>query len=741
MNCSALRRVTLCMLGMIGLSASCVAQPAQERVGLVLGGGGARGAAHIGVLKVLERERIPVHAIAGTSIGAIVGGLYSAGYSPEEIEQIIGSIDWVDIFRDSTARVDLPMRQKETDLGVLANFEVGLANGRLTIPTTLVRGQKLGLLLRRLFLGRGEVQNFDDLPIPFRSVATDIGVVKPVVFQSGDLALAVRASMAVPGAFAPVRHDGKILVDGGIVDNVPVDAVRAMGVDRVIAVDVGQGLASAESIDTSFEVLLQMVSGLMQDRTDAMLATLSERDVLLKPDLKEITSADFPNAVKGIASGEEAALAVLEKLRTFSLPEGEYLAWRERQRQPASHQPRITYVKVDDSASITSEFVRDRIDVDTSRPLDTKALEHDISSAFGRGTYESISYRLTTDAEGQPGVSIFPVDSSLGRVVFRAGLQISDDFSGTDHYQLNLENRVTGLSEKGAEWRSLLGFGRVTTLATDLYLPFTRNGAWFFSPEAGYQALNQPLVLDGQTVAQYRITSWSGGLRVGRDLGNNLRLSAAVVRGQDEATRKIALPILPKKLLDNVGGINGTMLWDTLDNVRFPRSGMRAEISYTQFYEEFGSEDDGDLWRVAIDKAFSYGRDTLLLGGRASIAADSVGAFQMQSTLGGLTFLSGLGERELIGNQMLLLRSVYYHRLTRQGLLFDLPLYLAGSLEGGNVWDSRKDVSLDDLIGAGSVFLGINLPFGPLQFGYGRTFDGRDSFYLTFGSLVLPRYR
>ncbi len=218
----------------------------EPRIGLVLGGGGARGAAHIGVLKVLEREHIPIHAVAGTSVGAVIGGLYAAGYSPTRSKKPSRPSTGSTSFRDVTSRPMLPMRQKETDLGILANLEVGLVDGQLAVPTTLVRGQKLGLFLRRMFLGRSNVASFDDLPIPFRCVATDIGVVKPVVFSSGDLELAIRASMAVPGAFAPVQHEGKVLVDGGIVDNLPVDIARQMDVDYVIVVDVGRPLCAGQ---------------------------------------------------------------------------------------------------------------------------------------------------------------------------------------------------------------------------------------------------------------------------------------------------------------------------------------------------------------------------------------------------------------------------------------------------------------------------------------------------------------
>jgi NTE family protein len=718
------------------------AQGAGERIGLVLGGGGARGSAHIGVLKVLEREHIPIHAIAGTSIGAVIGGLYSAGYSPEEIEAAINSIDWVDIFHDGTARADLPMRQKETDLGNVANLEVGIVEGKLTIPTTLVRGQKLGLFLRKLFLDKGNVTSFDQLPIPFRCVATDIGAVQPVVFASGDLERAIRASMAVPGAFAPVRHEGKLLVDGGIVNNIPIDVARQMGVDRLIVVDVGQPLASGEAIDTGFAVMLQMVNGLMRQLTAEKLESLGPDDVLLRPELGEITSASFLQVMRGIAPGEVAAQAEIERLRKFSVPETEYLAWQRQQRKRDTQVPNIDFVRMKEDGSLTAKFVRDRISAKGGgRPLNVDALERDINGAFGRGTYDSISYRLI-DEDGSTGLEIEPIDSTLGRTVFRAGFQISDDFDGQSDYQLNVEGRVTGLNSKGAEWRSVASLGRVTGASTEVYVPFAERGEWFVSPSVSYFALNQPLVRDEITFANYRVESWLGELRVGRDFSDRLRVSLAVQRGQDHAQRHIGDISLPESLVFDIGGLNTTVLWDSLDSVRFPRRGIRAELSYTSFEKHMGSDEDGNLLRATIDKAISAGRNTLLLGLRSSLQKDSVSAFQTQSSLGGLAFLSGLQERQLLDNQQLLARAIVYHRVGEERSLFlDMPMYIGGSVEGGNVWTLYDDVSLGDLIGAGSVFLGIDLPIGPLQLGYGHTFDGRDSFYLTFGSLVLPRYR
>jgi NTE family protein len=741
MKCTHWRQAARGLLLLLATWMSTLAHAEGERIGLVLGGGGARGAAHIGVLKVLERERIPIHAITGTSVGSIVGGLYAAGYSPDEIEQAIGSIDWVDIFHDDTARRERPMRQKETDIGIVANLEVGLEDGSLRFPTTLVRGQKLGLWLRRMFLGRGKVENFDDLPIPFRCVATDIGEVKPVVFQSGDLALAVRASMAVPGAFAPVKHDGRVLVDGGIVNNIPIDVARQMGVDRVIVVDVGQPLAPAESVESSVQVLVQMVAGMMRDRSQQSLSKMGSRDVLIRPDLGPLTSASFQQAIEGVDAGEKAALAAVEQLRDLSVSEAEYQAWQRTQRESYSPPQTVAFVDVDTSQSTTSEFVRDRLTTKPREPLDLKALENDITGAFGRGTYESISYHLDTDEQGREGVRVVPVDAAIGRALFRGGLQIDDDFAGNSDYQLNVEGRLTSLTEKGGEWRALVGLGRVLSLTTDFYLPFAQSGNWFVAPSLEYSALNQPFVAQETTVAEYRLTTYGGAFKIGRDIGDKLQLSTSLVRSRARADLKVGLPEFGELNSEDVGGVELGVLWDSLDNVRFPRAGMRTEIAYTMFDTSLGSDEDGDLLRVSFDKAYSFGRNTVMFGGRASLSSDETGALQTLSTLGGLTFLSGLSERELIGTQMLFLRGIYYRRLTRQSLLFDLPVYLAGSLEAGNAWLDEQNVSTGDLIKAGSIFLGLDLPIGPLQLGYGRTFDGRDAVYLSFGSLVLPNYR
>jgi NTE family protein len=712
-----------------------------ERIGLVLGGGGARGAAHVGVLRVLERERIPIHAIAGTSVGAIIGGLYAAGYSADEIEQIIEGIDWQDLFRDQPSRESLPMREKEVDLALVSNVEIGVREGRLSTPTELVQGQKLDLLLRRLLLPVSSIDDFDALPTPFRAIATDVARVEPVVFSSGDLALAIRASMAVPGAFAPVPFENTLLVDGGFVDNVPISVARSMGVDRLIVVNVGEPLAPPSKVHNSLQILMQVVSRLMQDRTNAQIAALWNDDVLLVPELGELTSASFPRAPEGFDAGETAAIERLDQLRSMSVSEPSYVAWQAERSQRRDGVPAVQFAEVRGDRSATAALVEDHIDVEPGEPLDVTALERDVAGAYGRGTYERISYRFI-ERDGATGLEIVPVDKAWGPLFFRPGLQINDDFTGGDDYQLNVEARLTGLTARGAEWRSLLEIGRVFGLTSDFYLPFGRRGAWFVKPLASYTEIDQPLPFQQSVIAEYRVKSLHGELELGRDIGDRLRLSVALVRGQDNADLRIGPPTLPTDLVADTGGVRASVLWDDLDSVRFPSRGSRVEISYSGFDTALGSQQDGDLTRITADVAFSAGANSLVLGARGWLAKRPIDAYQNTAYLGGLANLSGLAERELIGLQQLLVRGIYYRRLGAESqALFSVPMYLAASLEGGNVWNDYDDVSFGDLLGAGSVFLGIDLPIGPLQLGYGRAFDGRQSFYLMIGSLYRPRFR
>ncbi len=483
----------------------------------------------------------------------------------------------------------------------------------------------------------------------------------------------------------------------------------------LIVVDVSQPLAPAESVTSRPQILLQMVSGLMRDHTQASLETLHSSDVLLRPQLGSLTSAGFMQMKAGVQPGVAAANASLEQLRKLAIGEQQYVAWQDHQRHRPIQDPTISFVRVASSESRTSRYVRDRISAKAHEPLDVDQLERDITQAYGRGTYDSIGYRLAQNAGDNTGLEVTPLDTELGRTLFRLGLQVNDDFTGHDDYQFDIEGRVTGLNSKGAEWRTFVGVGRIGGASSDVYLPFGSRGAWFVDPSLSYTATNQPLTFEDRDVADYRVSSSLADVRIGRDLTDKLRVSASLLRGADNGKLLVGDLRLPSRVHADLGGVGMAALWDSLDNVRFPLSGVRAELSYSEYSTRLGSSNNGNLLRFSFDAPLTYGANTLMFGMRASLEPHNVDAYQTESTLGGLFFLSGLNERQLLGDNDLLFRAIYYRRLNPARSLLRLPLYLGTSLEGGNVWENYDDVSLHDLIGAASVFFGIDLPIGALQ--------------------------
>ncbi len=708
---------------------------AREKIGLVLGGGGARGAAHIGVLRALERERIPVDYIAGTSMGAIIGALYASGYTVDEIQAILDEMDWGDVFRDGATRDNLPMREKELDRAQLVPQEVGVSRHGLKLPPSIVIGQKLNLVLRRLLVQSREYISFDDLPIPFRCVATDIGNAQQVVFGDGDLTLAVLASAAIPGAFAPVRHEGRLLVDGMVSNNIPADVARAMGADRLIVVNVSEPLLPAEELGSPVSILMQSLSGLVDRESARVLAQLQPQDVVLKPDMPGIASLDFEKVGAAVRAGETAALAQSAALQRLAMGPAEFAAWRTAHLRHPIGNPRIAFVDVRSDTSRTAGLVRDRLGMQEARPFSFDAVSEQIDRAFGAGTYQRIDYRLE-EHEGEYGLIVRPVDKAWGPNYLRFGLQFEDDFKGHDDYQLNAELRMTGLSSTGAEWRNLLQLGRQGGLTSEFYAPFGRLGRWFVAPQLQYLALSQPLRVGHDEVARYRVESSGAELRFGRDFGENTRVALSASRLHDRAKRLVGDPFLPESERADIAGLELQFLHDDLDSVAFPTRGARLEASYGRFGEALGAHQRGDLARLSWDQAMSIGRNTFTIGARASVSTDDIDSYSTGANLGGLTNLSGFGENELFGNQMVFARLTYYRRFGATESLIQMPLYVGVSAEAGNVWDDFEDIEGSDLIKAGSVFVGIPLPLGPLRFGFGYADTGDRSFYLTFGSYV-----
>ena len=337
----------LLALALVTAGAAAQEPEPRPRVGLVLSGGGARGIAHIGVLQVLEELRVPVDCVAGTSMGAIVGGLYAYGLSPDELEQRMTSIDWDHLLQDYPSRSDLAIRRKQEEYSFLVQARVGIRDGQIALPKGLIQGQNLGLLLDQLAIEAHDLDSFEELPIPFRCIATDIADGSRIVLERGDLPLAMRASMALPGIFAPVEWEEHLLVDGFLVDNLPVEAARGMGAQRLIAVDIGTPPLEREEIRDLLGITTQMVSILLERNVREAIASLGPEDFLLKPELGDLTVADFERSPELIRIGREWARKHARELARFSVPAEEYERWRSRQRRTPRPMPLLAEVRVE----------------------------------------------------------------------------------------------------------------------------------------------------------------------------------------------------------------------------------------------------------------------------------------------------------------------------------------------------------------------------------------------------------
>ena len=369
-------------------------EPGRPRIGLVLSGGGARGAAHIGVLKVLEENRVPVDAIAGTSMGAVVGGLYASGLNAEDIERVMTSFDWQNAFSDRPARTDLNFRRKLEDQNFLVKFPLGLKGRKFRLPRGLVQGQKLTQILRGLTLPVAQIQSFDDLAIPFRAIATDIVTGDRVVLDHGDLTTAMRASLSAPGVFAPVDSEGRMLVDGGLSSNLPIDVAREMGVDILIVVDCGFPLLERGKLVSVATVSNQMLAILIRHNTAEQRKTLKTSDVVIDPALGDFSSLDFTEHDKAMRIGEEAARGQTQRLAALSVPAEDFQRIVDARAARRSDLPKIEFLRIEPGSEKYAGAIQSLFGDQVGKTVSVPSLTRRVDELYGQGNLEILDYRL-----------------------------------------------------------------------------------------------------------------------------------------------------------------------------------------------------------------------------------------------------------------------------------------------------------------------------------------------------------
>ena len=706
---------------------------ATPRIGLVLSGGGARGLAHIGVLKVLREHRVPVDFIVATSMGSIVGGAYAAGHTPEEMEALVAGADWDLMFSDRPPRRDLSFRRKEDDLRFIGRGELGIKNGGIVLPRGALGAQNLEEFLRTVSRPASDSRRLDSFPIAFRAVATDLETGKPVVLSDVPLSVAMRASMSIPGAFAPTRIEGRLLGDGGLTRNLPVEVARDLGADVIIAVNVGTPLLPRESLDSAFGVAQQMINILTEQNVELSLAALREKDVLISPDLAGVTFLDFERGPELIARGEAAARAVAARLAPLALGEKEFDLWEfRRTRHPVDYDRDVQAVVVAGAERSNPEALKREVARRTGIVAGESVSDEQLVKAarilHGSGDFERVDV-YAQDADKRRSVVIEVDEKSWGPDYLRIGGRAVTDLESDGRFSLTLQHTRTWVNSWGAEWRNELEIGDLRRLATSFYQPLAPGSAWFVEPVLQAAQSNFDLFTNGNRRTD-RIThaTVDASAAIGRSLGGigvaRLRVGHQWLRTSPYISSRLESSTRDRATYANLGAT-----FDTLDDANFPRAGYLVSADTNAI--SYKSDPGGPVHAVEASGLFpfTWGRLTVLgiLSGARS--RDDRGGFH----LGGLFNLSGTPLGAIAGPRAGLAEAIVYYRMGALPRGIGRAWYAGFSVEAGNTWRSTEHPSTGGVKKAASIFAGIDSIIGPLYFGYGKTSGGGSSLYLFLG--------
>ncbi|MBK1621649.1 patatin [Lamprobacter modestohalophilus] len=705
---------------------------ARPRIGLVLAGGGAKGSAHIGVLKVLEELRVPIDAIAGTSMGALVGGGYASGLNAAEMDEAVTSVDWNQLFDDDPPRAEWPMRRKEESLRPTFGFAIGRRDGEFRLPKGAISGQEVLLYLSQLTNGAEGVAHFDQLPIPFRAVATDLETGEMVVIDQGPLPLAMRASMAVPGVFAPLETDDRIYVDGGLVRNLPVDIAREMGVDRLIVVKLDSTPPSREQLSTVLGSFGQMINFVFAQNEARSLAEIDpRRDILVRPQLGDITPGDFDRGPEAIATGVEAARQVSDQLAGLGVSPAEYADWRasiERRRQPIEH---IDEVRVVGLERVNPDLFEPVVERHQGQPLDRSQLKSDLNRLYGRGEFERVNYRIERE-DGRNLLIVDAVEKAWGPGYLNFGLGLTNDFEGDSRFGLRATYRQTWINALGGEWLSSINLGNEPHLFSEFYQPFDTARTAFVAPYIDLGKVPLSVFQGNDRVARYDIARYRVGLDFGTTFGRFAELRVGLLAGQVDANVDTGSSQVPE-VQNTETGIRGRLLYDTRDSGGLARSGSYIKADLLAPLESLGADVQYFRTEILAGKAISGGPNTLTLNLRGGSAFGDEMPYYDQFPLGGFLKLSGYANEQFRGNKYAFGSLVYQHQLATLTPPLGKGLYLGASLEAGRLWEVDEKLSPEETRYGSSLFFGADTWLGPFYFGLGLSGDGDTTGYVILG--------
>lgn len=701
----------------------------RPRIGLALGGGGARGIAHVSVVKKIEELRIPVDCIAGTSMGALVGGMYAAGMSADDMRALLESTDWKRLFDDSLARPERSYRRKQDDRDSLTTVGVGVGRKGLLVSPGVLQGERILAMFERVTLGVSAIENFDKLPIPYRAVATDLNTGEAVVLDHGSLAMAMRASMSLPGVFQPVEIDGRVLLDGGLVNQVPVDVVRAMGADIVIAVDVGTPLGKLDRNASVLQVVSQISGMMTTGNTRRQLQTITARDVLIVPELgSTVATGDFGKANEALAIGDRAAAAAEADLARLGVSPELYVASRA-QHGVTGGAPVIEFVRLDNQTAYADALLLEQLGIPIGKPLDPEQVEASVLRIYSLGTLASVTYEVVGEG-GRTGVLVRARPKAQGPNYLQLGLVYSSDFEGSFESTLRTAILFSPLSPFGAEGRVTLAIGSEPGLSAEYYHPVDVSNRNLLYARLGYDNPNIHVFdANGNNFASYDVRMLGLRLQAAHEFGNYGAAGIGTEFAKGKAKVEVGDPTLDEFEFDQ-GTLYAFVNVDRLDSLFFPRKGYYASLGYTISRDWLGSDGEYDQLDFDAVVAKSFGQHSVQAGARYHVTTSGDLPLQSRYRLGGRSRLAGYRVNELTGQHYALAYLGYTYQLAE---VFGRSVQVGGTIEYGNAWEQRADMSFGSGLLNASLYAGFDSWLGPMLFGFGWRETGDGAVFLEIG--------
>ena len=729
-------------------TATSISEKTRPKIGLALSGGGAKGAAHLGVIKYLEKHNIPVDYISGTSMGSFIAGMYAMGRSSAEIEAILADYDWGQGYNDDVPREALSVREKQRQDSFQIQTSIGFDGTSVEYPSGFVQGQGMAKLLRLSTNSLPYVRHFDLLPIPYRAIATNVETMSEVVLERGDLSKVMQASMSIPGALTPVLIEGQHLVDGGMVNNLPVGVLQDMGADIIIAVDIGSQLYRQEEITSAFLIFDQLSSSMTRTSANEQILKLSEQDVLLSPDIDGIGTADFDLMPEAVIRGEKAADYASTKLQALSLSDADYGLYLQQKALRNQQLAQIDIIEINNinintDTRLSPKVIENKLSLKRGDKLTVMELEQELDALYALNLFQKVDYTIA-EKDGMHDLYINVVEKSWGPGYVDFKFNIQESTTSDDRQQLGLQYILTDLNRLGAEWRTEVVYGSDSNITTEFYTPIDYNQSFFFKTGIRLEDYESKLYVG--TIAEPSLDPLDNvfdyfpvkteQLSVYAELGVIPFEWAQIAVGsyyQSGSAEIIGTNI--NSDFDSQGWYIKTRL-DSFDNISFPTKGFKLDADIYIDTGDYLSSNENNVF-VSLDwrNAVSFERSTFEF--KASMASYDGPAISptFEVGIGGFQNLSGYGINELTGNYKGLVALIYRHRLLDNNFgAFSLPLYLGASIEQGNVWSDKDDISFNNTITAGSVFVALDTGIGPVMLSYGYAEGGHSSGYLFIGN-------